>query len=131
MERYGSRRQYERMAERGPPNDEFGSDEIEFIGERDSFYMASQEENGWPYLQHRGGPKGFLKVLNSRTLAFADCPQSDRPADGLSKVQAVASRTQYTGAAGQWLPCLPSRERHPHEQFRSFAEIAPAETRPR
>ena len=75
------------MAERGPSNDEFGSDEIELIGERDSFYMASQEENGWPYLQHRGGGKGFLKVLNSRTLAFADCPQSDRTADGLSTIR--------------------------------------------
>jgi len=62
------------MAERGPSNDEVGSDEIEFIGERDSFYMASQEENGSPYLQLRGGPKGFLKVLNGRILAFADYP---------------------------------------------------------
>ena len=63
QEKYGSRRQYERMAQSGPSNDALGPDEVEFIGERDSFYIASEGENGWPYLQHRGGPKGFLKVL--------------------------------------------------------------------
>jgi len=46
--------------------------EIEFIGERDSFYVASVLENGWPYVQHRGGPRGFLKVIDERTLGFAD-----------------------------------------------------------
>jgi uncharacterized protein len=43
-----------------------------FIAARDSFYMASVSETGWPYVQHRGGPAGFLKVLDDRTLAFAD-----------------------------------------------------------
>lgn len=43
-----------------------------FIAERDSFYMASVSETGWPYVQHRGGPAGFLKVIDERTLAFAD-----------------------------------------------------------
>jgi predicted pyridoxine 5'-phosphate oxidase superfamily flavin-nucleotide-binding protein len=43
-----------------------------FIGERDSFYMATVSETGWPYVQHRGGPPGFLKVIDARTLAFAD-----------------------------------------------------------
>jgi len=46
--------------------------EAEFIAMRDSFYMATIAENGWPYVQHRGGPPGFLRVLDSRTLAFAD-----------------------------------------------------------
>ena len=46
--------------------------EAEFIAMRDSFYMATVAENGWPYVQHRGGPPGFLRVLDSRTLAFAD-----------------------------------------------------------
>jgi predicted pyridoxine 5'-phosphate oxidase superfamily flavin-nucleotide-binding protein len=46
--------------------------EAEFIALRDSFYMATISENGWPYIQHRGGPPGFLRVLDSRTLAFAD-----------------------------------------------------------
>ncbi len=43
-----------------------------FIAERDSFYMATVSETGWPYVQHRGGPKGFLRVLDDKTLAFAD-----------------------------------------------------------
>ncbi|HEY4060228.1 MAG TPA: pyridoxamine 5'-phosphate oxidase family protein [Kofleriaceae bacterium] len=53
-------------------SDRFSEDEIAFIGERDSFYMATVSETGWPYMQHRGGPKGFLKVLDDKTLAFAD-----------------------------------------------------------
>lgn len=50
----------------------FTADEAAFIAERDSFYMASVSEGGWPYVQHRGGPPGFLKVLDETTLAFAD-----------------------------------------------------------
>ena len=46
--------------------------EADFIAERDSFYMASVSETDWPYVQHRGGPKGFLKVLDASTLGFAD-----------------------------------------------------------
>ncbi|MCJ8318118.1 MAG: 2Fe-2S iron-sulfur cluster-binding protein [Colwellia sp.] len=46
--------------------------EADFIGQRDSFYMASVSETQWPYVQHRGGIKGFLKVLDSKTLGFAD-----------------------------------------------------------
>ena len=46
--------------------------EIAFIEARDSFYMASVTETGWPYVQHRGGPLGFLKVLGNTTLGFAD-----------------------------------------------------------
>ena len=46
--------------------------EFDFIGERDSFYQATVSETGWPYVQHRGGPKGFLKVLDEHTLGFAD-----------------------------------------------------------
>jgi predicted pyridoxine 5'-phosphate oxidase superfamily flavin-nucleotide-binding protein len=52
--------------------DRFTENEIAFIAERDSFYMASVSESGWPYIQHRGGPPGFLKVLDDKTLAFAD-----------------------------------------------------------
>ncbi len=72
QERYGSRRQYERMAQSGLNNDRLGPNEVAFIGQRDSFYIASEGENGWPYMQHRGGPKGFLKVVDGQTLAFAD-----------------------------------------------------------
>lgn len=46
--------------------------EIDFIAARDSFYMATVSETGWPYVQHRGGPVGFLQVLDNRRLAFAD-----------------------------------------------------------
>ena len=53
-------------------SDRFTTDEAAFIAERDSFYMASVSETGWPYIQHRGGAKGFLKLVDDRTLAFAD-----------------------------------------------------------
>src|SRR5580704_345675 len=52
--------------------DRFTDNEAAFIAERDSFYMATVSESGWPYVQHRGGPPGFLKVLDEKTLAFAD-----------------------------------------------------------
>ena len=52
--------------------DRFGPSEEAFIAARDSFYMATVSETGWPYVQHRGGPPGFLKVLDDRTLGFAD-----------------------------------------------------------
>ncbi|HTZ71009.1 MAG TPA: pyridoxamine 5'-phosphate oxidase family protein [Acetobacteraceae bacterium] len=53
-------------------SDRLTDDEIAFIATRDSFYMATVSETGWPYVQHRGGPAGFLKVLDDKTLAFAD-----------------------------------------------------------
>jgi len=53
-------------------NDPLGPREAEFIAARDSFYVASVGESGWPYLQHRGGPAGFLRVRGPSTLAFAD-----------------------------------------------------------
>ncbi len=52
--------------------DHFGAAEAEFIAARDSFYMASVSETGWPYVQHRGGPPGFLTLLDDNMLAFAD-----------------------------------------------------------
>ncbi len=62
-------------AHRLPPSpgpDELGAREEVFIQRRDSFYVASVNADGWPYLQHRGGPRGFLKVLDPHTLGFAD-----------------------------------------------------------
>lgn len=68
----GSREAY-RRAETGEAEiAELGPMEVAFIRERDSFYQASVGENGWPYVQHRGGPAGFLKVLDGRTLGYAD-----------------------------------------------------------
>lgn len=55
-----------------PERDPLSEEEIEFIHQRDSFYMATVTSNGWPYVQHRGGPPGFLKVLDAQTLGFAD-----------------------------------------------------------
>lgn len=52
--------------------DRFTDNEAAFIAGRDSFYIATVSETGWPYVQHRGGPVGFLKVIDERTLAFAD-----------------------------------------------------------
>ena len=72
QERYGSRASYERMAQQGAPGDALGPMEREFLAQRDSFYLATVTDDGWPYVQHRGGPKGFLQVLDDRTLAFAD-----------------------------------------------------------
>src|SRR5258708_2844108 len=72
QEKYGSRRQYTRMQEGGASQDGLGPEESAFIEQRNSFYIASIGETGWPYVQHRGGPKGFLKVISPRTLAFAD-----------------------------------------------------------
>ena len=60
----------------GPGEEErrtpLGPDEAAFIMERDSFYLGTVSETGWPYVQHRGGPPGFLRVLDAHTLAFAD-----------------------------------------------------------
>ena len=71
QERYGTRHAYARMETAG---DRYVlmDKESSFIQSRDSFYMASVGENGWPYVQFRGGPKGFLKVIDDTTLAYAD-----------------------------------------------------------
>jgi predicted pyridoxine 5'-phosphate oxidase superfamily flavin-nucleotide-binding protein len=55
-----------------PETDSLTPDEADFIASRDSFYMATVSETGWPYLQHRGGPPGFVKVLGPNLIGFAD-----------------------------------------------------------
>jgi predicted pyridoxine 5'-phosphate oxidase superfamily flavin-nucleotide-binding protein len=72
QQEHGSRSQYERLAERAPLGNTLGSDEQAFIALRDSFYMASVSETGWPYAQHRGGPKGFVHVINPAVIGFTD-----------------------------------------------------------
>lgn len=54
------------------PQDCFYSREADFLATRDSFYIASISQTGWPYIQHRGGPPGFLRLIDERTLGFAD-----------------------------------------------------------
>lgn len=71
QERLGSRLSYERM-EKMSYVDGLTASEIDFIGHLDSFYMASFGENGFPYIQHRGGPKGFIKVIDSSTIGIVD-----------------------------------------------------------
>lgn len=71
QEQYGSRSGYERM-ERYVSTEGLTLREIQLIAERDSFYVASFGENDYPYIQHRGGPKGFLKVIDGQTLGFLD-----------------------------------------------------------
>ena len=68
----GSRESYARFDQGDDYNHCISEREASFIAARDSFYMASISESGWPYLQHRGGPAGFMKVLDERTIAFAD-----------------------------------------------------------
>ena len=70
--RYGSRKANTGFELDVDRRDTLGGHEAAFLAERDSFYIASVGDNGWPYVQHRGGPKGFLKVLDEKTLGFAD-----------------------------------------------------------
>lgn len=70
--RNGSRKRYEREALLDPNSGALGSQEAGFIAARDSFYMATVSETGWPYVQHRGGPPGFVKVFDPETIAFPD-----------------------------------------------------------
>jgi predicted pyridoxine 5'-phosphate oxidase superfamily flavin-nucleotide-binding protein len=71
QEANGSRELWQRFDD-DRASDRFTENEIAFIEARDSFYLASVSESGWPYVQHRGGPTGFLKVLDETTLGFAD-----------------------------------------------------------
>src|SRR6266699_613605 len=59
-------------ADAATPPDDLTPEEVDFIQARDSFYMATINAEGWPYIQHRGGRAGFLRVLDPQTLAFAD-----------------------------------------------------------
>lgn len=71
QEKAGSRTGYARM-ERDTYLDGLTKSEIDFISQRDSFYMASIGENNFPYIQHRGGPKSFVKILDNKRIGFID-----------------------------------------------------------
>ena len=68
----GSRAQYAFLDQMENRQDSLGRREIAFVEEMDHFYQATVSETGWPYVQHRGGPVGFLRLLDDKTLAFAD-----------------------------------------------------------
>jgi predicted pyridoxine 5'-phosphate oxidase superfamily flavin-nucleotide-binding protein len=73
--RHGSRKFYSRRQARlreSPEPEALGDDERTFLANRDSFYLASVSQSGWPYVQYRGGPPGFLRVLDEHRLAWAD-----------------------------------------------------------
>ena len=72
QEKYGTRTAYVRMEQGGKFRNQLTWQEKKHIEDRDGFYLSSVGENGWPYIQFRGGPKGFLKVTGDNTLAFAD-----------------------------------------------------------
>ncbi len=67
----GSRAAYARMQAAGAPGG-LGAGDAAFLERADSFYLATVSETGWPYVQHRGGPRGFLRVLSPTRIAFAD-----------------------------------------------------------
>ncbi|MCQ8131023.1 pyridoxamine 5'-phosphate oxidase family protein [Methylomonas rivi] len=69
---YGSRQANRGFELAEDPRNSLTPRETAFIAERDSFYQATVSESGWPYVQHRGGPKGFLKVLDERHIGYAD-----------------------------------------------------------
>lgn len=68
----GSRASYARMEAGAGDADTLTEREADFIAARDSFYMASVTETGWPYVQHRGGPPGFLRHIDGNRIGFAD-----------------------------------------------------------
>jgi len=70
--RYGVRDGNARFEQGDDTGDRLGEREAAFIEARDSFYQATVTEDGWPYVQHRGGPAGFLKVLDDQTIGYAD-----------------------------------------------------------
>jgi predicted pyridoxine 5'-phosphate oxidase superfamily flavin-nucleotide-binding protein len=72
QDHYGSLAHNTRLQENFGPNDQLSARETDFIAQRDTFYLATVSETGWPYVQHRGGPPGFLKVLGPNQLAYAD-----------------------------------------------------------
>lgn len=72
QELYGSREANRGFESAEDSRDQLTDREARFIAARDSFYQATVSESGWPYVQHRGGPAGFLKVIDSRTIGYAD-----------------------------------------------------------
>lgn len=72
QEANGSRQSYARLEMGEVHHDVLGPRETAFIAQRDSLYMATVSETGWPYIQHRGGPPGFIRALDQKTIGFAD-----------------------------------------------------------
>ena len=93
QEHYGSRRAGAMLESFDMDDAHLSLREAEFIQDRDSFYMASVGENEWPYVQFRGGPKGFLQVLDASTLAYLDYSGN--------RLRAKRRQAQFAGFAVQ------------------------------
>ena len=72
QELYGSRDMYEKFENRMPEQNTMYHRELQHLEQIDGFYIATVNSDGWPYVQFRGGPKGFLKVIDQKTLGYAD-----------------------------------------------------------
>lgn len=72
QQQMGSREHYAAFDQAVDRHDELGGREVAFVAAADHFFQATVSQTGWPYVQHRGGPRGFLKVIDNKTLGFAD-----------------------------------------------------------
>jgi len=73
QEQLGSAQSYAKFLDNdAAPGNVLGPEEAEFIANRDGFFQATISQSGWPYVQYRGGPAGFLKVIDDRHIAYAD-----------------------------------------------------------
>ena len=122
QERFDSREHNERFAGIAGPNDRLTPREAAFIEKRDSFFVATVNEDGWPYVQHRGGPPGFLRVLGPDRLAFADFR-------GNRQMISVGN-TSFNDRASLILMDYPNRKRLKilgHMTFQDAREVSPEE----
>ena len=71
-------------------DDALGPAEQDFIQRRDSFYMASVSETGWPYIQHRGGPKGFVRVINPHSSVSQTCAATSSTSASATSITTLA-----------------------------------------
>lgn len=118
QEHYGSRKNYA-GSEDDPDRFALTDREIPYIDSRDSFYMSTVGENGWPYVQFRGGPPGFLKAIDERTIGYADF-RGNRQFISTGNINA-------TGKAMLFLIDYPTRTRL---KIWATAEIKDADTDP-
>jgi uncharacterized protein len=120
QERAGSRGAYAAAeARQGSTNDRFTAREAQFIAERDGFYLATVSETGWPYAQFRGGPPGFARVLDERTLGWADFR-------GNQQLVSAGNASAGDGRAALILMDYPNRRRLKLFGHLSFADAADA-----
>ncbi len=119
QERAGSRAAYADPEGRRGANDRLTAREAQFVAERDGFYLATVSEAGWPYVQFRGGPPGFARVLDDRTLGWADFR-------GNQQFVSAGNAAAGDGRAALILMDYPNRRRLKLFGHLSFADAADA-----